>query len=54
MMPFAHDWPTDVPHRVAIVGCGSMGQEYCMCYDTFPDCTIVALVDTPGRDRGQN
>ena len=45
MAAFQHEWPTTTPHRVAIVGVGSMGQEYLMAYDTFPDCTTVALVD---------
>jgi predicted dehydrogenase len=45
MPSFAHDWPTDEHYRVAVVGCGTMGQEYCMAYDTFPDCELVGLVD---------
>eukprot|EP01048_Picozoa_sp_COSAG05_P025034 COSAG05_NODE_6173_length_1008_cov_1.303630_2_plen_53_part_01 len=44
--PFQHVWPTDTQYRVAIVGVGSMGQEYLMCYDSFPDCEVCAMVDT--------
>ena len=32
--------------RVAIIGCGRMGQEYLRAYTTYPDTEVVALVDT--------
>ena len=32
-------------HRVAIVGCGSMGQQYVQAYATYPDTEIVALAE---------
>ncbi|MSR81509.1 MAG: Gfo/Idh/MocA family oxidoreductase [Candidatus Latescibacteria bacterium] len=36
--------------RVAIIGCGRMGQEYLRAYTTYPDTQVVALVD-PQPDR---
>jgi len=32
-------------HRVAIVGCGRMGQIYARAYATYPDTELVSLVD---------
>ncbi|MCC7262375.1 MAG: Gfo/Idh/MocA family oxidoreductase [Candidatus Latescibacteria bacterium] len=32
--------------RVAVIGCGRMGQEYLKAYTTYPDTEVVALVDT--------
>jgi predicted dehydrogenase len=41
-----------VKHRVAIVGCGSMGQIYADAYSTYPDCEIVAIAEyNPDRLR---
>lgn len=38
--------------RVAVIGCGRMGQEYLKAYTTYPDTEVVALVDTqPDRLR---
>ena len=31
--------------RVALIGCGRMGQEYLKAYTTYPDTEVVALVD---------
>ncbi|MBM3276540.1 MAG: Gfo/Idh/MocA family oxidoreductase [Candidatus Handelsmanbacteria bacterium] len=36
--------------RVAVIGCGRMGQEYLKAYTTYPDTQVVALVD-PQPDR---
>lgn len=36
--------------RVAVIGCGRMGQEYLRAYTTYPDTQVVALVD-PQPDR---
>jgi predicted dehydrogenase len=36
--------------RVAVIGCGRMGQEYIKAYTTYPDTQVVALVD-PQPDR---
>lgn len=36
--------------RVAVIGCGRMGQEYLQAYTTYPDTQVVALVD-PQPDR---
>ena len=33
------------PYRVAIVGCGRMGQIYAQAYSTYPDTEIVAIAD---------
>ena len=33
-------------HRVAIIGCGRLGQEYVDIYSSLPDVEIVALVET--------
>lgn len=39
-------------YRVAIVGCGSMGQQYIRAYATYPDTEIVALAESnPDRRR---
>ncbi len=32
--------------RVAVIGCGRMGQEYLKAYTTYPDTEVIALVDT--------
>ncbi len=32
-------------HRVAIIGCGRMGQHYAEAYTTFPDTEIVAIAE---------
>ena len=34
-----------IKHRVAIIGCGSMGQQYLQAYSTYPDTEIVALAE---------
>lgn len=36
---------TEVKHRVAIVGCGRLGQKYAECYSTYPDTEIVAIAE---------
>jgi predicted dehydrogenase len=39
-------------YRVALIGCGRMGQVYARAYATYPDTELVALVDpNPGRLR---
>tara|TARA_B100000686_G_scaffold347309_1_gene435708 strand:+ start:2240 stop:3331 length:1092 start_codon:yes stop_codon:yes gene_type:complete len=35
----------DNKFRVAIIGCGRLGQHYGWCYDTFPDTEIVAIAE---------
>ena len=32
-------------HRVAIIGCGRMGQQYAEAYTTFPDTEVVAIAE---------
>jgi len=36
---------TQVKHRVAIIGCGRMGQHYAKAYMTYPDTEIVAIAE---------
>ena len=36
---------TEPVHRVAIIGCGSMGQQYARAYHTYPDTEIVAIAE---------
>ena len=36
---------SDIKHRVAIIGCGRMGQNYAEAYTTYPDTEIVAIAD---------
>ena len=36
---------TDAKHRVAIIGCGRLGQHYTTAYQTFPDTEVVAIVE---------
>ena len=36
---------SDIKYRVAIIGCGRMGQNYAEAYTTYPDTEIVAIVD---------
>ena len=36
---------TEVKHRVAIIGCGRMGQIYATAYSTYPDTEIVAIAE---------
>ncbi|MCY3552433.1 MAG: Gfo/Idh/MocA family oxidoreductase [Candidatus Poribacteria bacterium] len=36
---------SDTKYRVAIIGCGRMGQNYAEAYTTYPDTEIVAIVD---------
>ena len=36
---------SDVKHRVAIVGCGRLGQVYADAYSTYPDTEIVAIAE---------
>ena len=36
---------SDVRHRVAIVGCGNLGQIYADAYSTYPDTEIVAIAE---------
>ena len=35
----------DTSYRVAIIGCGRMGQNYAEAYTTYPDTQIIAIVD---------
>ena len=39
------DMSSDVAFRVAIIGCGRMGQEYAKAYSVYPDTEIVAIVE---------
>ena len=36
---------TDTVHRVAIIGCGRLGQHYAEAYSTYPDTEIVAIAE---------
>ena len=36
---------TDKKHRVAIIGCGRLGQSYANLYSSFPDTEIVAIAE---------
>lgn len=38
-------------HRVAIIGCGRMGQQYAAAYATYPDTEIVALAEHDAERR---
>ena len=42
---------SDTKHRVAIIGCGRMGQNYAEAYTTYPDTEIVAIVDANAQRR---
>jgi len=35
----------EIKHRVAIIGCGRLGQQYATAYTTFPDTAIVAIAE---------
>ena len=35
----------DIKHRVAIIGCGRLGQHYAQAYLTYPDTEIVAIAE---------
>ena len=37
---------SEIKHRVAIIGCGRMGQIYAEAYTTYPDTEVVAIVET--------
>ena len=41
----------DTKYRVAIIGCGRMGQNYAEAYSTYPDTEIVAIVDANAQRR---
>ena len=41
----------DTKYRVAIIGCGRMGQNYAEAYTTYPDTEIVAIVDANTQRR---
>ena len=36
---------SEIKYRVAIVGCGFMGQHYARAYSTYPDTEIVAIAE---------
>ena len=36
---------SNTKHRVAIIGCGRMGQQYAEAYTTYPDTEIVAIAE---------
>ena len=42
---------SDTKHRVAIIGCGRMGQNYAEAYTTYPDTEIIAIVDANAERR---
>ena len=42
---------SDTKYRVAIIGCGRMGQNYAEAYATYPDTEIVAIVDANAQRR---
>ena len=39
------DMSSDVAFRVAIIGCGRMGQEYAKAFSVYPDTEIAAIVE---------
>lgn len=41
----------DIKYRVAIIGCGRMGQNYAAAYTTYPDTEIVAIADANAQRR---
>ena len=41
----------DVKHRVAVIGCGWMGEQYVEAYATFPDTEIVGIAETNPQQR---
>ena len=42
---------SNTKYRVAIIGCGRMGQNYAEAYTTYPDTEIVAIVDANTQRR---
>ena len=42
---------SDAKYRVAIIGCGRMGQNYAEAYTTYPDTEIVAIADANKQRR---
>ena len=36
---------SDIKHRVAIIGCGRLGQQFATAYSTYPDTEIVAIAE---------
>ena len=38
-------------HRVAIIGCGRLGQQYATAYSTYPDTEIIAIAERNGDRR---
>ena len=42
---------SDAKYRVAIIGCGRMGQNYAKAYTTYPDTEIVAIADANAQRR---
>ena len=42
---------SDTKYRVAIIGCGRMGQNYAEAYTTYPDTEIIAIVDANAQRR---
>ena len=36
---------TNKKHKVAIIGCGRMGQHYAQAYRAYPDTEIVGIVE---------
>ena len=36
---------TNPKHKVAIIGCGRLGQHYATAYSTYPDTEIVAIAE---------
>lgn len=37
---------SDIKHRIAIIGCGRMGQIYAEAYTTYPDTEVSAIVES--------
>ena len=42
----------ETKYRVAIIGCGYMGQKYVEAYHTYPDTEIVAIASKLSADLG--
>ena len=42
---------SDAKYRVAIIGCGRMGQNYADAYATYPDTEIIAIADANAERR---
>ena len=42
---------SDTKYRIAIIGCGRMGQNYAEAYTTYPDTEIISIADANAERR---